>query len=559
MEYQDHVKYRDASGIETSSEKKRGKLAMLLPGFAVFFFAFVYLLPKITTLGVEYLYDEGLQVYGAERILAGDLPYHDFYCIYGPGTFYWLAALFKVFGVQLIVSRLNDAVICALSGALIFTICRSFGLAKSWSLLTIMVFLAALEGSQLKMVSPALMLILAAGLRLSADVSRNRRPWFAGMLSGLAAVFRHDFGIIGLVASVLLIVWPRDNSQGWQAKIRSTVSLLTGFVLVAGTVYGALLSVGFSAVFENLFVYPSMSLTSRVLPYPIEQVLSHIRNLISFSSGRNILMSCAFALFLISQLLVFIAPFLTLFLLAPLAKRNLRRELFENNQQQSLFLFLLALSILFLPYGFNRCDFWHLFPIFIVSLPIWVMLSHFYLTRFSKIASMLRPLMFLFIAFFILDLTGAFLINIMKYQNATPVKINRAQGMTFNNGKEIKGLEELIQELETDKRPSPIFVGSPRHDKVFINAIMVYFLSGRQSGTFYHHFDPGVTTTKNVQQKMISDLESNQVDTVVLWNRKFVDEPNQSRESSGVTLLDEFINREFKYSKKLGEFTLKHQ
>ncbi|WP_417386429.1 hypothetical protein [Gimesia sp.] len=559
MEHQDQEELQEASGLDIHASENNKKQTMLLSGVVVFLFAFIYLLPTITTLGVVDMYDEGLQLSGAQRVLAGDMPYHDFYCIYGPGTFYWLAALFKVFGDQLIVSRLNDAVICALSGTMIFTICRIFGLAKRWSLIAPLVYLAALDGSPLKMISPALMLILAAGLRLSADVSQNRRPYLPGILLGLSAVFRHDFGVYGFVASVLVIACPRENSQGIQERFRSFVSLLTGFIFVAGAIYGALLTVGFHSVFENLVIYPAMALTSRVLPYPVDLVVTHTRGIVSLLFSNNILMGCAYALFMISQLLVFIAPILTLFLVAPLAKRKQRGELFRNNQQKTLFLFLIALSILFIPYGFNRCDFWHLFPVFVVSLPIWVILIHFYISCFRKAASLLRPIMYLFISFFILDLTGTFVINVVNYQKGLPVKIDRAQGMIFNPENEINGLVALVHELENDKQQSPIFVGSPRHDKVFINAIMIYFLSGRRSGTFYHHLDPGVTTTRSVQQKIIKDLESNQVDTVVLWNRKFVEEPNQSKESSGVTRLDEFIDRNFKHSKKIGEFTLKRQ
>lgn len=558
MQHQNREELQYASNLDAHPSNKSGKLTRLLPGFAVFFLALVYFLPKIT-VGVESLYDEGIHVYGAERVLIGDRPYHDFYCIYGPGAFYWLAALFKVFGVQLIVSRLNDAVICALTGSLIFIICRKLGLAKPWSLISTLVYLAALEGSHLKMVSPALMLILAAGLRLTEDLSRNRRPWLTGMLLGLAAVFRHDFGVFGFVASLAVILCPRGNSQGKQEKFRSSVSLLTGFVLIAGAVYGALLSAGFYAVFENLVIFPSKSLPYRVLPYPIDLVNTQIQALASLLIGKNVLMNYGIALFMISQLLVFIGPILIVFLLMPLVKRNLRRELFQYSERQTLFLFLLSLAVFFLPYSFGRCDFLHMFPFFVISLPISLMLIHFYLSRFKKVCSILRPITLLFLSFFILDLAGVFFINVMNFQKGVPINLNRTQGIISIKGKESEGLVELIHELETDKRPSPIFVGSPQHDKVFINAVMVYFLSGRRSGTLYHHFDPGVTNTRIIQQKIINDLETNQVDTVVLWNQEFINEPNQSRESSDVTLLDEYIDQNFIHTKKIGEFTLKRR
>ena len=39
-------------------------------------------------------YDEGLVLFGAVRVLHGDVPYRDFYANYGPAQFYVLAGLF---------------------------------------------------------------------------------------------------------------------------------------------------------------------------------------------------------------------------------------------------------------------------------------------------------------------------------------------------------------------------------------------------------------------------------------------------------------------------------
>jgi hypothetical protein len=46
------------------------------------------------------LYDEGLVVYGAARVMRGEVPYRDFWSMYGPGQFYLIAGLFKIFGTQ---------------------------------------------------------------------------------------------------------------------------------------------------------------------------------------------------------------------------------------------------------------------------------------------------------------------------------------------------------------------------------------------------------------------------------------------------------------------------
>ena len=68
------------------------------------------------------IYDEGICVYGAARVLDGDVPYRDFWSFYAPGQFYALAGLFALFGPQLIVARLfSIAVGVALSMVLYAT------------------------------------------------------------------------------------------------------------------------------------------------------------------------------------------------------------------------------------------------------------------------------------------------------------------------------------------------------------------------------------------------------------------------------------------------------
>lgn len=44
--------------------------------------------------------DEGTIVYGAIRVARGEVPYRDFFEVMGPGSFYWLAGWFDVFGTS---------------------------------------------------------------------------------------------------------------------------------------------------------------------------------------------------------------------------------------------------------------------------------------------------------------------------------------------------------------------------------------------------------------------------------------------------------------------------
>ena len=43
------------------------------------------------------IYDEAASLYGAVRVMDGELPYRDFWMVYPPGIFYTLAALFSMF------------------------------------------------------------------------------------------------------------------------------------------------------------------------------------------------------------------------------------------------------------------------------------------------------------------------------------------------------------------------------------------------------------------------------------------------------------------------------
>src|SRR5579864_9521756 len=54
--------------------------------------------------------DEGIILQGAQRILHGEVIYRDFFSFLTPGSYYWMALLFKTFGNSMIVARTTLAV-----------------------------------------------------------------------------------------------------------------------------------------------------------------------------------------------------------------------------------------------------------------------------------------------------------------------------------------------------------------------------------------------------------------------------------------------------------------
>jgi hypothetical protein len=66
-------------------------------------------------------------------------------------------------------------------------------------------------------------------------------------------------------------------------------------------------------------------------------------------------------------------------------------------------------------------------------------------------------------------------------------------------------IEAIYYIQEHTAENEPIFVGSNRHDKIFINNVLFYFASKRSSVTKWHEFDPGVQTTIEIQSNIIED------------------------------------------------------
>jgi cell shape-determining protein MreD len=71
--------------------------AAIVLAAALFLFPFTRLLRRVG--------DEGIIVYGAQRVSQGAVPYRDFLEMLGPASFYWLGSFFKVFGDSWQVAR----------------------------------------------------------------------------------------------------------------------------------------------------------------------------------------------------------------------------------------------------------------------------------------------------------------------------------------------------------------------------------------------------------------------------------------------------------------------
>lgn len=190
-------------------------------------------------------YDSGLISVGADIIANGGLPYQDFHTIILPGSYLWLALLFKLFGATQLVCQTATVSTIILSGLLTLLVSRKFIKGK-------LVFMPA---SILMVMGPyicncyshhwdTLFLFLAFSLTLihglSKGLSENRlRPSYffaSGFLAGLSIICYQPqtlaFGF-GLLGAATLVYFKTDSLK---QSMQTSLWILSGAVSVIAAI-----------------------------------------------------------------------------------------------------------------------------------------------------------------------------------------------------------------------------------------------------------------------------------------------------------------------------------
>ena len=155
----------------------------------------------------------------AERFLAGDVPNRDFLHLYGPGSVWVLAAVFKVFGTSLAAERLVGlAQQAGIVGGL-FTLALPWGrrVATAVGVLAALLILPPIGLTALAWNGAVALGLAGLAVGLSArrcpDPARpRRRLLLAGVLGGLALLYRPDLVVaVGLGGTALAWGLARDR------------------------------------------------------------------------------------------------------------------------------------------------------------------------------------------------------------------------------------------------------------------------------------------------------------------------------------------------------------
>lgn len=137
-----------ASPVPTSKELQPGSGresssvtgSQFLPAVGIFLFVTV-LLGLTTADRLVSALDEGIYLEGAERIIAGQVPYRDFFVLTGPGSFWLQAGTLRLLGLSFIHARLILVIEVAFLAAAVFW-CTAHLRARKLAALTTFLFVA---------------------------------------------------------------------------------------------------------------------------------------------------------------------------------------------------------------------------------------------------------------------------------------------------------------------------------------------------------------------------------------------------------------------------------
>jgi hypothetical protein len=176
-------------------------------------------------------FDEGLLLQAAQRIAGGEWPYAEFGWAYGPGQPLAVALGFEAFAPSVLVWRVLWAASCATIAVLVWWLVRhELGPGRrGWARVGWLA--AAVTAAQPMLPNPMVpALALALGALAAAAAGR---PALAGALIALTAFWRPDFGVLALIA-VLVVGDRRAATRAAAVAVAGVVALYTPFAVAAG-------------------------------------------------------------------------------------------------------------------------------------------------------------------------------------------------------------------------------------------------------------------------------------------------------------------------------------
>jgi hypothetical protein len=445
-------------------------------------------------------HDEGLMLAWAERIAGGQWPYRDFWSNYAPGQAVVLAGLVKLLGPSLLWWRVLRVAVDALTALAAYRLVRRDA-GDAWALAAFVAVAGAMAFPTGPGPNPPAVLLAFASL-----LAARRSPVQGGALAGIAFVFRPEIGVAAALGAAL--------------EARSARPLAPAAVVAA------VLTAPFASVAGG-------EMARQILAFATIQGLQRLPLVPALEADPNKLLELLFPLLLVIAVTVWAAwlawrrPDLRAVALAPLVAVGLA--------------YLLA-----------RADTAHLLPL---SAALAVALAISAAREPAIAARATLALALAVIAAHGLDRRAG---QALHPPAQRPVPSAIADGVTTTPA-DARALRRVISTVRRRAPPGrPVLVAPPRFDRVRVGDPMLNVLLRRPNPTRYDVMQPGVVTSAKAQREMARDLIRSRAPVVIRWLAPVAvhTEPNGSRRSSGVRVLDRTIRARYRPLVRYGDYLI---
>ena len=159
--------------------------------------------------------DEGIFLYGAKRVLDGQIIYRDFFSYFFPGNYYMLALIYKIFGYSFLTAREALVIIDSLINVLVFYI--SSKVLKSWYAILPSLFFLVLGFPNWMQFShfwtgDLFLLMSLVSLLWYFETRRSLYLYSAALLLGVTALFQQAAGLYGVLIYAVVLFLKRPSS-----------------------------------------------------------------------------------------------------------------------------------------------------------------------------------------------------------------------------------------------------------------------------------------------------------------------------------------------------------